>query len=100
MDAQEIVIDTDSRLELVCTGIQPMYWFTPDGVASRMQTVETLSQSPNSDPMYRNVLSLDDTLWLDTGEYGCKFTRYAIYDDPQLIATVYVFVRSTGKLYK
>ncbi|XP_022096721.1 vascular endothelial growth factor receptor 1-like isoform X2 [Acanthaster planci] len=95
VESSEKVISQDSDLELTCSGLQPIRWFTPSGLGDRLQINHTQAYLPSQPALYKSTLRLSGALSRDTGEFACKYQRYAELDRPELKSSVYVFVNST-----
>ncbi|XP_011871094.1 PREDICTED: vascular endothelial growth factor receptor 1 isoform X2 [Vollenhovia emeryi] len=101
-DEGQIVINEGEPLEITCTGSAPIKFVYPDVFGDAVNTSTPKTSKEEKNGIYQYVFQRPNTVFGDTGWYGC--TNYNVeitknfYDDPE-VNWLYVYVKSNTNLF-
>ncbi|CAL4143958.1 unnamed protein product, partial [Meganyctiphanes norvegica] len=85
---EEVVLNSDSQLELTCNGDQELEWVHP---IQDTDIFNVISEKPKgANPYYISTFKVEDPIPEDTGEYTCQFKN-----NKQMQKSTYVYVHDT-----
>ncbi|CAL4209012.1 unnamed protein product, partial [Meganyctiphanes norvegica] len=68
---EELIVNSDSQLELTCKGDQELEWVHPIHHAEFFEIID--EKSNESNPYFISTFKVGETITEDTGEYTCQF---------------------------